>query len=70
MLTLRLPVRPDPACRADWHPVRIRFRLPPHVPATAALCAPTLRIRQGRLLIDLPYVLAKPERAGHRVAVA
>lgn len=72
VLTLRLPVRPDPACRGDWHPMRIRFRLPPHVPATAALCPPTLRIRQGRLLLDVPYALAvpKPERAGHRAAVA
>ncbi|MGW3728334.1 zinc ribbon domain-containing protein, partial [Streptomyces sp. NPDC000851] len=51
VLTLRLPVRPDPASRADWHPVRIRFRLPPQVPATAVPCAPTLRIRQGRLLL-------------------
>jgi IS605 OrfB family transposase len=72
VLTVRMPVRPDPACRADWHPVRIRFRLPPHLPATAALCAPTLRLRQGRLLLDVPYALAvaKPERAGHRTAVA
>ncbi|MFE4538014.1 transposase [Streptomyces scopuliridis] len=72
VLTLRLPVRPAPACRGDWHPVRIRFRLPPHVPHTAVLCAPTLRIRQGRLLLDVPYAQAvpKPERAGHRTAVA
>ncbi|MFF0081371.1 transposase [Streptomyces canus] len=72
VLTLRLPVRPDPASRADWHPVRIRFRLPPQVPATGVLCAPTLRIRQGRLLLDVPYAQAvpKPERAGHRTAVA
>ncbi|KAK1185116.1 zinc ribbon domain-containing protein [Streptomyces sp. NBS 14/10] len=69
---MRLPVKPAPVCRADWHPVRIRFRLPPHVPATAVLCAPTLRVREGRLLLDVPYALAapKPERAGHRIAVA
>ncbi|WP_409472280.1 transposase [Streptomyces sp. HC307] len=72
VLTLRLPVRPDPACRADWHPVRIRFRLPPQVPAAAVLCPPTLRVREGRLLLDVPYAQAvpKPERAGHRRAVA
>ncbi|MFF4574425.1 zinc ribbon domain-containing protein [Streptomyces sp. NPDC001410] len=72
VLSLRLPVRPAPATRADWHPVRIRFRLPPHVPAHAVLCPPTLRIRQGRLLLDVPYALAvaKPQRAGHRTAVA
>ncbi|WP_200309566.1 zinc ribbon domain-containing protein, partial [Streptomyces adelaidensis] len=58
--------------RTDWHPVRIRFRLPPHVPAHAVLCAPTLRVREERLLLDVPYALAvpKPERAGHRIAVA
>ncbi|MGW3566816.1 zinc ribbon domain-containing protein [Streptomyces sp. NPDC000941] len=72
VLTVRLPTRSAPACRGDWRAVRIRFRLPPHVPATAVLCAPTLRIRQGRLLLDVPYALAvaRPERAGHRTAVA
>ncbi|RZB14711.1 transposase [Streptomyces sp. F001] len=72
VLTLRMPLRPDPACRADWHPVRIRFRLPPHVPAAAVLRPPTLRVREGRLLLDVPYAQAvlKPERAGHRRAVA
>ncbi|NUS87672.1 MAG: transposase, partial [Streptomyces sp.] len=58
---MRLPVKPAPVCRADWHPVRIRFRLPPHVPATAVLCAPTLRVREGRLLLDVPYALAAPK---------
>lgn len=72
VLTVRLPLRPDPASRTDWHPVRIRFRLPPHVPAHAVLCAPTLRVRHNRLLLDVPYAHAvpKPERAGHQVAVA
>jgi hypothetical protein len=72
VLTVRLPARSAPACRADWRPVRIRFRLPPHVPATAVLCPPTLRVREGRLLLDVPYALAvaKPERAPHRTAVA
>ncbi|MGO4759715.1 transposase, partial [Streptomyces sp. 2MCAF27] len=72
VLTVRLPARPAPACRADWRPVRIRFRLPPQAPATAVLCPPTLRVRQGRLLLDVPYALAvpKPERAGHRTAVS
>ncbi|MGW0823015.1 zinc ribbon domain-containing protein [Streptomyces sp. NPDC002845] len=72
VLTVRLPTRPDPASRTDWHPVRIRFRLPPHVPAHAVLCAPTLRVREGRLLLDVPYAHAvrKPERTGHHTAVA
>jgi hypothetical protein len=38
VLTVRLPVRPDPRTRADWHPTLIRFRLSPthspgHCPA-------------------------------------
>ncbi|MCX4829455.1 transposase [Streptomyces sp. NBC_01016] len=72
VLTVRLPVRPDPMTRTDWHPVRLRFRLPPHVPAAAVLCPPTLRIRQGRLLLDVPYAhpVPKTEKSGHRVAVA
>ncbi|WP_079085435.1 hypothetical protein [Streptomyces dysideae] len=43
VLTVRLPVRPDPRTRADWHSVVIRFRLPPTIDVTAALHAPTLR---------------------------
>ncbi|MER6080278.1 zinc ribbon domain-containing protein [Streptomyces sp. NPDC001833] len=72
MLTMRLPTRPNPVSRTDWHPVRIRFRLPSRIPAHAALCAPTLRVRQDRLLLDVPYALAVPvpERTGHQVAVA
>ncbi|MER7842301.1 zinc ribbon domain-containing protein, partial [Streptomyces sp. NPDC096040] len=72
VLTVRLPLRPDPVSRKDWPAVRIRFRIPPHVPADAALCLPTLRIRDGRLLLDVPYAhpVPKAESSGHRVAVA
>ncbi|MCX5301451.1 transposase [Streptomyces sp. NBC_00193] len=31
VLTVRLPVCPAPRTRCDWHPVRIRFRLPPTI---------------------------------------
>ncbi|MFI6057110.1 transposase [Streptomyces sp. NPDC051286] len=71
-LTVKLPVRPNPASRKDWHEVHVRFRLPDHIPAHAALCAPTLRVRESRLLLDVPYAVSvpKPARTGHRVAVA
>ncbi|WKX07169.1 zinc ribbon domain-containing protein [Streptomyces sp. NL15-2K] len=72
VLTVRLPVRPDPRTRADWHPVVIRFRLPPTIPVTAALHAPTLRLRGGRLRLDLAHTTAVPttRRDGHVRAVA
>ncbi|MPY39679.1 hypothetical protein FNH04_07015 [Streptomyces phyllanthi] len=42
------------------------------MPAHAVLCTPTLRVRAGRLLLDVSYALAtpKPKRAGHHIAVA
>ncbi|MFD7440858.1 transposase [Streptomyces sp. NPDC059909] len=72
VLTVRLPTRPNPRSRDDWHETRLRFRLPRSVPADAVLCAPTLRVRSARLLLDVPYATAvpKPERTGHRTAVA
>lgn len=72
VLTVRLPVRSDPRTRADWHPVLIRFRLPATVPSTAALHAPTLRLRQGRLRLDVAHThpVPKTAREGHTRAVA
>ncbi|GGL09557.1 transposase [Streptomyces flaveus] len=72
VLTVRLPVRPDPRTRADWHPVKIRFRLPPTIEAAAALHAPTLRLRDGRIRLDVAHSHPAPRtrRDGHRTAVA
>jgi hypothetical protein len=72
VLTVRLPVRPDPRTRGDWHPVVIRFRLPPTIDHTAALHAPTLRLRGGRLRLDVAHTSAAPatRRDGHVRAVA
>ncbi|WP_307181108.1 zinc ribbon domain-containing protein [Streptomyces canus] len=72
VLTVRLPVRPDPRSRADWHEVVMRFRLPPTIAATAALHAPTLRVRNGRVRLDVAHSTAvvKTRRAGHTRAVA
>ncbi|WP_322725413.1 zinc ribbon domain-containing protein [Streptomyces spongiae] len=72
VLTVRLPVRPDPRTRADWHPTVIRFRLPPTIPVGAALHAPTLRLRSGRLRLDIAFTTAAPttRAGGHTRAVA
>jgi putative transposase-like DNA-binding protein len=72
VLTVRLPVCPDPCSRADWHVAVVRFRLPPTIEATAALHTPTLRVRNGRLRLDVAHSTAVPkaQRAGHVRAVA
>ncbi|MFD3930523.1 zinc ribbon domain-containing protein [Streptomyces sp. NPDC058614] len=72
VLTVRLPVRPDPHARTDWHPVVIRFRLPPTIDAAAALHAPTLRPRGGRLRLDVAHTTAVPttRKDGHIRSVA
>jgi hypothetical protein len=72
VLTVRLPARPDPRSRTDWHPVTIRFRLPPTIVPSAALHAPTLRLRQGRVRLDVAHTSPAPKtkRDGHIRAVA
>lgn len=72
VLTVRLPVRPDPRTRAHWHLTLIRFRLPPTIPLGAALHVPTLRVRGGRLRLDVAFTAAAPttRRDGHTRAVA
>jgi hypothetical protein len=72
VLSVRLPVRPDPRTRTDWHATVIRFRLPPTIPLSAALHAPTLRVRGGRLRLDVAFTTAAPttRRDGHVRAVA
>lgn len=72
VLTVRLPVRPDPRTRADWRLTVIRFRLPPTVPQTAALHVPTLRLHGGRLRLDVAFTTAAPRTrpGGHTRAVA
>ncbi|WP_406217221.1 zinc ribbon domain-containing protein [Streptomyces canus] len=72
VLSVRLPVRPDPRTRHDWRPTLIRFRLPPTIPLGAALHAPTLRVRGGRLRLDVAFTTAAPttRRNGHTRAIA
>ncbi|WP_206306928.1 transposase [Streptomyces sp. F001] len=72
VLTVRLPMRPDPRTRADWHPVLMRFCLPPTIDASAALHAPTVRLRDGKVRLDLAHTHPAPrtKRDGHARAVA
>ncbi|MET9517329.1 zinc ribbon domain-containing protein [Streptomyces sp. NPDC002994] len=71
LLRLQLPTRPDPRSYKDWTWVACPIKLPPTVPASAVLHLPTLRIRQGRVRVDLAYShpVAKAARTGHKVAL-
>jgi len=70
-LRVQLPQRATPRSRRDWSWVLIPVRLPPTVPETAELHTPTLRVRAGRVLVDLPFRVDAPAipRAGHRVGI-
>ncbi|MEO6085350.1 MAG: zinc ribbon domain-containing protein [Umezawaea sp.] len=71
LLRLQLPTRPDPRSYQDWTWVACPVSLPPTVPAGAILHLPTLRIRQGRVHVDLAYThpVPKTRRTGHTVAL-
>jgi hypothetical protein len=71
VLRIQLPLTGRPASRAQWAWHAIRFAVPEHVPASASLCAPTLRISGGRVRVDLPWRGLVPDatRAGHVVAL-
>ncbi|MBT2491263.1 transposase [Streptomyces sp. ISL-96] len=71
LLRLQLPTRPDPRSYRDWTWVACPISLPPTVPAQAVLHLPTLRIRQGRVRVDLAYShpVAKTSRTGHTLAL-
>ncbi|MFF0967986.1 zinc ribbon domain-containing protein [Streptomyces sp. NPDC003703] len=70
-LRLLLPVRPDPCSYADWAWVSCPLLLPATVPTSAALHLPTLRVRQGRVQVELAFTHAVPAaaRTGHAVAL-
>jgi hypothetical protein len=71
VLRVRLPLTGRPTLPTQWAWHAIRFAVPEHVPACASLCAPTLRLVEGRVRVDLPWRLAVPSapRAGHTVAL-
>ena len=70
-LRVQLPKSSQPRSRQDWSWVSIPVRLPPTVPESAELHSPTVRVRAGRVLVDLPFTLEVPaiSRSGHQVAI-
>ncbi|MHB8395040.1 MAG: nuclease/transposase family protein [Candidatus Dormibacteria bacterium] len=70
-LRVQLPKSSKPRSRQDWSWVSIPVRLPPTVPEAAELHTPTLRVKAGRVLVDLPFTVEAPviPRAGHQVGL-
>jgi hypothetical protein len=70
-LRVQLPLTGSPAGRADWAWHVIELRLPPTVAAGAALSAPTLRVADATVRVDLPFTqpVPTPPPSGHRVAL-
>ncbi|MEV1244407.1 zinc ribbon domain-containing protein [Nonomuraea sp. NPDC049750] len=54
-LRVRLPLVESPASARDWAWHVLPVVLPPTVPSEARLCAPTLRVTEGRVRVDLPF---------------
>ncbi|MEV4106085.1 transposase [Nonomuraea sp. NPDC049695] len=54
-LRVRLPLNESPASRRDWAWHVLPITLPPTVPPQATLCTPTLRVKNGRVRLDLPF---------------
>lgn len=71
VLRLQVPLSQSPARSRDWAWVSLPIKIPPHVPAVTLLHTPTLRLRAGRVLVDVPFSqLAPPvKRTGHVVAL-
>ncbi|HVD02979.1 MAG TPA: hypothetical protein VNF75_02405 [Candidatus Dormibacteraeota bacterium] len=70
-LRVQLPKSGKPRSRKDWSWVSIPVRLPPTVPEAAERHTPTLRVKAGRVLVDLPFTVEAPviPRAGHQVGI-
>ncbi|MEQ4722301.1 transposase [Nonomuraea sp. B19D2] len=54
-LRVRLPLVARPACSKEWAWHVLPIALPPTVPPQAKLCTPTLRVKKGRVRVDLPF---------------
>jgi hypothetical protein len=67
----RLPTCPAPASLRDWAWHIVDVALPPTVPASAAVCSPTLRPGPGAVRVDLPWRVPHPPLAltGHTRAI-
>ncbi|WP_162641826.1 hypothetical protein [Streptosporangium sp. 'caverna'] len=71
VLRVKLPLCAAPASRADWAWHVLVFTVPPHVPAHADWCAPTLRVAAHQLRVDLPFTIPVPVAVavGHRIGL-
>ncbi|TMR88531.1 transposase [Nonomuraea basaltis] len=54
-LRVKLPLTARPTSAKDWAWHLLPIALPPTVPPEAKLCAPTLRVYNGRVRVDLPF---------------
>ncbi|MEV4363417.1 transposase [Nonomuraea sp. NPDC049625] len=54
-LRVRLPLIASPASAKDWAWHVLPIALPPTVPSQAKLCTPALRVKDGRVRVDLPF---------------
>jgi Putative transposase DNA-binding domain len=59
-LRVRLPLVAAPATTADWAWHGIDLRLPPTVPADAGLAAPTVRVVDRAVRVDVPFTQPIP----------
>jgi Putative transposase DNA-binding domain len=71
VLRVQLPTKPRPASPSDWSWHAFRVRLPVTVPDAAMVCAPTLRVVDGQIRVDLPWRIPAPSvpSAGYTVAL-
>jgi hypothetical protein len=71
VLRVLLPAVQRPASYRDWEWVEIDSRIPAPVPAHATLLAPTLRLVNSRVRVDLPFTRQAPlpQTSGHRRAL-
>jgi hypothetical protein len=70
-LRVQLPLTAASPSTADWAWHAIDLRLPPTVPAGAALQAPTLRVADANVRVDVPFTQPIPpaQADGHTVAL-
>lgn len=71
LLWVQLPTVPAPSSYRDWNWHAITVPLPPTVGPQAKLCTPTVRPRDGKVRVDLPFETAiePAPLAGHERAI-
>lgn len=70
-LKVQLPLVAAPSSRQDWRWCTMPIALPPHLPADAELCTPTLRVAGGVVRVDLPWrkPVTTAAMTGHHIAI-